>query len=110
MFGNKLSKIEKMVAKNQAEKLMGLLNDKDETVVYAALDGLGKCTGDVAFNALVPLVHNANPTVRAHAARALGTMGLPKARTFLLHQRDAEKDPEVLKAISEALNHLDVKV
>lgn len=33
-------------------------------------------------NALVPLVHNDNADVRAHAVLALGKMGLPKARTF----------------------------
>lgn len=110
MFGNKLSKIDKMVEKNQAEKLEALLNDKDETVVFAAIDALGRCTGDVAFNALVPLVHSPNAQVRAHSISALGVMGIPKARTFLLHQRDAEKDPKVLEAIAAALHHIDVKV
>lgn len=110
MFGSKLNKIPKMVEKNQAEKLEALLNDKDMNVVLAAVDGLGKCTGDVAFNALVPLVHHSDAQVRAHAALALGTMGIPKARTFLLHQRDAEKDAKVLEAIADALQHIDVKV
>ena len=72
MFGNKLGKIDKMVAKNQAEKLEALLKDKDSTVVLAAVDGLGHCTGDVAFNALVPLVHHPDAQVRAHAITALG--------------------------------------
>ena len=110
MFGNKLGKIDKMVAKNQAEKLEVLLNDKDATVVLAAVDGLGRCTSDVAFNALVPLVHHPDAQVRTHAITALGVMGIPKARTFLLHQRDAEKDPKVLEAIANALQHIDVKV
>jgi len=110
MFGNKLGKIDKMVAKNQAEKLEALLNDKDSTVVLAAVDGLGRCTGDAAFNALVPLVHHPDAQVRAHAITALGVMGVPKARTFLLHQRDEEKDPKVLEAIANALQHIDVKV
>jgi len=110
MFGNKLSKVAKMAEKNQAEKLAALLNDKDENVVYAAIDALGSCSGDVAFNALVPLVHNPNAKVRAHAAASLGKMGLPKARTFLLHQRDAEKDPQVMDAIAKALKQIDVKV
>ena len=110
MFGNKFSKIEKMVEKNQGEKLEALLKDKDEAVVLAAIDGLGKCTGDVPFNALVPLVHDPNAQVRIHAIGALGVMGVSKSRTFLLHQRDAEKDPKVLEAIAAALHQIDVKV
>ena len=110
MFGSKLNKIPKMIKKNQGEKLTALLNDKDENVVLAAIAGLGKCTGDVPFNSLVPLVRNENAKVRAAAANALGEMGLPKARTFLLHQRDEEKDAEALKAINDALTHISVKV
>ena len=110
MFGNKLGKVAKLAAKNQAEKLAAMLNDKNAGVVMAAIDALGSCTGDAAFNALVPLVRSADAGVRAHAAAALGKMGLPKARTFLLHQRDAEKDETVLKAIDEALQKISVKM
>ena len=110
MFGNKLNKIPKMMEKNQADKLEALLKDKDAQVRLAAIDALGQCKGDAAFNALVPLVHHPDAQVRAHAITALGVMGIPKARTFLLHQRDAEKDPKVLEAIANALQHIDVKV
>ena len=110
MFGSKLNKIPKMIDKNQAEKLTALLGDKDENVVLAAIAGLGKCTGDVAFNSLVPLIRSENAKVRATAANALGDMGLPKARTFLLHQRDEEKADEVLAAINDALTRISVKV
>lgn len=110
MFGNKLSKIPKMIEKNQAEKLEKLLADKDTQVRLAAIDGLGQCTGDVAFNALVPLLNHSDESVRSHAANALGKMGLPKARTFLLHRKDAEKDAGVLKAIAEALRQIEVRV
>ena len=110
MFGNKLGKIEKMVSKNQPEKLEGLLKDKDLNVVLAAIDGLGKCTGDVAFNALVPLILSPDVQVRVHAVDALGTMGLPKARTFLMHQKETEKETPVLNAIEEALKKISVKV
>ena len=110
MFGNKLSKVAKMAEKNQAEKLEKLLKDKDMEVVLAAIDGLGQCTGDTAFNALVPLILSPDAQVRAHAVTALGVMGLPKARTFLLHQRDEEKDAAVMAAIEEALKKISVKV
>lgn len=110
MFGNKLNKIPKMVEKNQAEKLEKLLTDKDMQVKLAAVDALGQCTGDVAFNALVPLLNSPEAEVRVHAAKALGVMGLPKARTFLLHRKDVEKDEKMLGAIAEALHKIEVRV
>lgn len=110
MFGSKINKIGKMIEKNQAEKLEKLLKDKDQAVVLAAIDGLGQCTGDTAFNALVPLILSPDAQVRVHAIKALGVMGLPKARTFLLHQKDAEKDKDVLAALEEALKKISVKV
>ena len=110
MFGSKLGKIGKMIEKNQPEKLEKLLKDKDHEVVLAAIDGLGQCTGDVPFNALVGLILSPDAQVRAHAITALGVMGLPKARTFLLHQKEEEKDKAVLAAIEEALKKISVKV
>ena len=110
MFGNKMDKIAKLADKNDAVKLLGMLNDKDEKVVLAAIDALGRCNGDDAFNALVPLVHNDNADVRTHAVLALGKMGLPKARTFLLHQLEAEKSPEVREAMDTALKELAVEL
>lgn len=110
MFGNKLSKIPKMMEKNQAEKLEKLLGDKDEQVKLAAIDALGKCTGDVAFNALVPLLNSPSAEVRIRSAKALGAMGLPKSRTFLLHRKSVEKDEKMLAAIAEALQQIEVRV
>ena len=110
MFGNKISKIGKMIEKNQVEKLESLLKDKNMDVVLAAIDGLGQCTGDTAFNALVPLILSPDAQVRTHAVKALGVMGLPKARTFLLHQKASEKDKDVLAAIEEALKKISVAV
>ena len=103
LFGNKMDKIEKLAQKGQEEKLVEFLKDKKEDVRLAAIDALGKCTGDVAFNALVPLVHNEDPAVRIRTAAALSNMKQPRARTFLEHQREIEKDASVLKAIEEAL-------
>lgn len=110
MFGSKLGKIDKMIEKNQAEKLEKLLKDKDQQVVLAAIDGLGQCTGDTAFNALVGLILSPDTQVRIHAINALGVMGLPKARTFLLHQKTEETDKAVLAAIEDALKKISVKV
>ena len=110
LFGNKFEKIAKLAEKGEEEKLVSFVNDKHEDVHLAAIDALGRCSGDDAFNALVPLVHNDNADVRTHAVLALGKMGLPKARTFLLHQLEAEKSPEVREAMDTALKELAVKL
>ena len=58
MFGNKLEKIEKLAAKGDAAKIAEYVNDKHDDVRMAAIDALGTCQGDDAFNALVPLYAN----------------------------------------------------
>ena len=41
---------------------------------------------------------------------AVKLLGMPKARTFLLHQLEAEKSPEVREAMDTALKELAVKL
>lgn len=106
MFGNKMNKIAKYSGKGDADKLVGFLNDRKEDVRLAAIDALGKCSGDTPFNAVVPLIHNPDATVRIHAAGALCSLKQPRARTYLEHQRALEKDAGVMKAIDDALAHI----
>ena len=106
MFGNKLEKIEKLAAKGEAAKIAEYVNDKHDGVRMAAIDALGKCDGDDAFNALVPLVHGGDVEQRKHAALALGSMNVPRARAFLEHQRSLESDADVKKAIETALSEI----
>ena len=106
MFGNKLEKIEKLAAKGDAAKIAEYVNDKHDDVRMAAIDALGKCQGDDAFNALVPLVHGGDVEQRKHAALALGSMNVPRARAFLEHQSTLESDADVKKAIETALSEI----
>lgn len=106
LFGNKLEKIAKLADKGKTENLAAYLNDKHDNVRLAAIDALGRCRDDIAFNALVPLVHNPDKTTRIHAIDALSAMNDPKARTHLEHQRAAEKDSEVLKVLENSLSKI----
>ncbi len=103
LFGNKLEKIAKLAEKGNAEKLASYLTDKHDDVRLAAIDALGRCHDDIAFNALVPLVHNSDKTTRIHAVEALSAMNDSKARAHLEHQRAAEKDAEVITIIENSL-------
>ena len=69
MFGNKLEKIEKLAAKGDAAKIAEYVNDKHDDVRMAAIDALGKCQSDDAFNALVPLVHGGDRAAREEFIR-----------------------------------------
>ena len=106
MFGNKLEKIEKLASKGDAAKIAEYVNDKHDDVRMAAIDALGKCQSDDAFNALVPLVHGGDVEQRKHAALALGNMNVPRARAFLEHQSTLESDADVKKAIETALSEI----
>lgn len=106
MFGNKLSKIEKLKIKDKALKIIPMLNDRDEDVVLAAIEALGHSSKDEAFNTLVPLVHSPNEKVRTAAALALGETGRTVARVHLEHQRKVEASDAVKNAISRALTAL----
>lgn len=104
-MGDINAKLEKFVAKNKVDKIISIIDGKHETEEerLAAIDALGKCTGDEAFNGIVPLIHSEDAKIRAHAATALGNFGEARGRTFLSQQLDKEKDPDVIKAIDESL-------
>ena len=106
MFGNSLKKIEKLAQKQNAEKLIEFVHDKHPQTRLAAIDALGQCKDEAAYNALIALVHDPDAGVRAHTILALKVMGDPKARVHIEHQKTLEKDADVLAAIHEALQTL----
>lgn len=110
LFGNKLEKIAKLAEKGKTEKLASYLTTKHEDIRLATIDALGRCHDDIAFNALVPLVHNPDKPTRIHASEALSTMNDSKARAHLEHQRAAEKDAEVITVIENSLSKIKDKI
>ena len=110
MFGNKVSKAEKLAAKKDASGLIALTKDKNEEVRLAAIRGLGACDSDAAFNTLVPLVHDVSTSVRKAAVQALAQMNRPAGRVHIEHQMRVEKDQQVLSAMHTALSSLKDKM
>lgn len=106
MFGSKVSKLEKYVAKNKPKKIIPLLNNKDESVVLKAIEALGRCRDEDAFNVLVPLIRHDHEKIRHAAVLALGNTGRDKARVHLEHQRQVETSEAVKEAITEALTNV----
>ena len=95
MFGNKLGKVEKAIAKNKTDKLVELMMDKDEAVRLAAIDGLGKLKAEDVVNPLITLLRDPSAQVRVHAAQALGSIGDPHSKAHIVHAAQAEKDDAV---------------
>ncbi len=106
MFGNKLEKIDKLVAHQKAEALVALGNDKNKEVRLKAIDGMGKVGGDSCYNMLVSLLRDGEPAVRAAAATAMAQMGQARARGHIEHQMEQEKDASVQAAMRAALGKI----
>jgi HEAT repeat protein len=84
-------------APRAATELAGLVTSKDATLRLAAIDALGalgsasteaKPADGVADDALVPLLADADPSVRLHTAVALAASGGVKAEAALLGKLD----------------------
>ena len=103
MFGNKEKKIEHAIEKKNPAAVIALFTDKDEHIRLAAIEAAGKIGGDDSMNALIPLLHHADPKMRAAAAAALAVVGNSHAAAFLSYQLDHEQDPTVLEAVRKAM-------
>lgn len=85
-------------APRAAAELAGLVGSKDLPLRLAAIDALGalggstRDAGGASDDALVPLLSDADPAVRLHAAVALAASGGVKARAALLSKLDGGEE------------------
>ena len=79
------------------------LDDKDRNVRSSAARALGSIGGQEALALLKKAIDDKEQSVRGSAAYALGLVGGDKARDLLLTRLAAEKDRQVLLAVSRAL-------
>ena len=84
-----------------------LAQDKDLEVRLAAIAGLGKMSGkDTACNALISMMTDPEPKIRAACAEAMGQLGDDRAATPPRHPPEQEKDPQAAQAMHSALSAL----
>ncbi len=103
MFGNNISKVEKLIEKKKDAELVKLAESKDEKVRMAAIAGLGKVRGEASHNGLVALLRSPDPAVRAAVANAMAEYGDPKLRAHIEHLLKSETDAGVIAALHGAL-------
>ena len=103
MFGNSLSKVEKLIEKKKDAELAKLAESKDEKVRLAAIVGLGKIRGEASYNALVALLRSTEAAIRAAAVNAIAEYGDSKLRAHLEHLLKSEADAGVIAALHNAL-------
>ena len=103
MFTNTINHVEKAIRKKNASALIKLCTDKDPEVCLAAIAGLGAVGGDEGMNYLIARLQSAEPSMRIAVAHALGELGDKHTKAFVAAQLDKEQDPEVRKALSNAL-------
>ena len=106
MFGSKMDQVEKAIKKKHASALIGLCDNKDKEVCLAAIAGLGSVGGDDAKNYLVANMQNPDPKVRLAIVQALGVLGDMHTKAFVVARMIHEEDPDVRKALSEAMGQI----
>jgi peptidylprolyl isomerase len=84
-------------------KLVSFLKHADEGLRYHAARALANIQDSSTVGALLPLLKDSIPRVRAAAAFALGQLGTGYAQDSLLNALWAETDPGVVGRIAEAL-------
>lgn len=108
MFGGKQEKLEKLVKKNQWDKINNhYVNSNDTETRRLLAEACGLSTDDGAFNTLTILVRDADRNVQLAAIASLGKVGKEEhASTELrwLLDKLGDSDAEMSEAIHNALN------
>ncbi|MCD8096736.1 MAG: HEAT repeat domain-containing protein [Lachnospiraceae bacterium] len=101
----KIDKISRYVKKAKTAKLRAIaLFDGDISIRLAAIEGLGKLAESEAVeNALISMLGDNDPDIRAAASSALGNARSSYACVQLEHYYENEKDEKVLDAARVSL-------
>ena len=102
----KLKEIARAVEKKNVSLLQAHAQSTDISVRTAAIEGLGSIGGNAVFQPLIAQLSCSSPDIRIAAANALGALGDPRGRSFLLHYMESDPDSTVRAAMRKALAKL----
>ena len=94
--------------KRSRQLLASLLGDPTWDKVYRlrAMGAAARAMGVEILEDLKETCEDRDAETRAAAARAIGWIQTPRARSFLKHLQTRERDPAVIQAIGEALKRI----
>ena len=107
MTDRKEKKLEKLVEKQDAQRIIEMITEKDVQLALKAAAALGKVKGnDDAYNMLITLLRSPMAQMRSVAVLALAEMGDQKARAHIDHNYLSEEDETVREDMRKAMTTL----
>lgn len=93
-MGISVQTVEKWAQKKTVSKLIKALSEDSTEVRIAAIKGLGTIKDESAMNALIQILKDPDPLVRANVVEALGTIGIGRSLEFVrqVWNNDPDKD------------------
>lgn len=101
----KIEKIHKLDTKHKTASIIKLMEGKhsDTEVICAALEALGDIADEDSLNEITHYLEHEDPAIRTKACCVAAKLNTDYLNTRVRYQMSQEKDPEVKKAIQEAL-------
>ena len=103
----KIEKIHKLDTKHKTASIIKLMEGKhsDAEVISAPLEPLGDIADEDSLNEITHYLEHEDPAIRTKACCVAAKLNTDYLNTRVRYQMSQEKDPEVKKAIQEALDH-----
>ena len=103
----KIEKIHKLDTKHKTASIIKLMEGKhsDAEVICAALEALVDIADEDSLNEITHYLEHEDPAIRTKACCVAAKLNTDYLNTRVRYQMSQEKDPEVKKAIQEALDH-----
>ncbi|MCQ2532626.1 MAG: HEAT repeat domain-containing protein [Saccharofermentans sp.] len=105
-----IGKINKLAAKGKLDGLVKLSADPDEEVRATVAKAMGLIKTYDSGMALIPLLRDTSPFVRANAATSAGDIGAKHCLEYVKKLAFADSDPNVRIAAKEAFDKLKDRV
>ncbi|MBP5180553.1 MAG: HEAT repeat domain-containing protein [Saccharofermentans sp.] len=104
------NKILKLAAKGKLDGLIKLSGDSDEAVRTEVAIAMGQITTYESGMALIPLLRDSSPSVRAAAATSAADIGAKHCEEYVKKLAFADSDPNVRQIAKSAFDRLKDRV
>ncbi len=102
----KIQGIIEAAQKGKLDKVLSYCGNKDPEMRVGAAMGLQYIKHDDAFNQLIIMLHDPDPTVRSASAASLGFSGRKAGVEHLRHQMNKDSDPGVKESCQKSIASL----